>query len=537
MKKKLTVPVLCAIFSISPLTWAEHFPEAGVDTVPSSGAFEVIFTANFIRTNPRLQSLGFCSDLNSRVCTDEMRMITSVLLHDAQAKYGRSSPHMDGDVTDERHGTRICQEGNRDSCMRFGETRVKDSSFVESIFPSPITEGDYGEDGPVGTEEVHIQILSLNMKNQDSANAIRAGSAAPTQPRSLGEMESLNPPDSSGGFPAESFINLYLEVDIDFDSNGTVDLVLYNKASDPLVILKTGLTQFPPKSNYTYISEWAVPVYAKNARNDFIVAYLRLVSVEPSTVEPSEIEEIVEKEEIVEENETNPLSCKLYVLQDHGLNNSQFYSISPDTLEVNPLSQIFPKHDLEALATHPVTDKFYVASGNDTKDSGYLYSFNVNTAELTKIGDTSFGDVPSIAFDSKGILWGWVKGKGLITIDVETGQGTMVKEFPGVLIEDITWNNAGTHIYGSENTNLWAYEYATQTAKLACNNLPGETEALEILPDGSLLLGIHGGKKILQFQAINVETCEIVFGVDIPTSNTLNDVEGITWPLNACSQP
>ena len=232
-----------------------------------------------------------------------------------------------------------------------------------------------------------------------------------------------------------------------------------------------------------------------------------------------------------------PASCQLHVLQDHGRNDSQLYTINPKTLDVNPLSKKYPGHDLEALATHPDTDMLYAASGNDGTLAGHLYTFNAATSELTKIGDTGFGDVPSIAFNSDGTLWGWVKGKGLITIDIETGQGTMEKEFPGVLVEDITWNNAGTHIYGSENTNLWVYEYATQTAKLACSNLPGETEALEMLPDGSLLLGIHGAKKIIQFQALNIETCEIVYGVDIPTKPGINDVEGIAWPINACSQP
>ena len=235
-------------------------------------------------------------------------------------------------------------------------------------------------------------------------------------------------------------------------------------------------------------------------------------------------------------SQAEPSSCQLYVLQDHGRNDSQLYTIDPGTLDVKPLSDRYPGHDLEALATHPQTDVLYAASGNDGTSAGHLYTFNAVKGELTHKGKTGFADVPSIAFHPDGTLWGWAKGQGLMTINTQTGQGTLVKEFLGVLVEDITWNYAGTHIYGSENTNLWVYEYATQTARLACNNLPGETEALETLPDGSLLLGIHGEEKIIQFQAFNVETCEIVFGVDIPTSSAVNDVEGIAWPINTCQR-
>ena len=438
---------------------------------------------------------------------------------------------------------------------------MKDSYFSVAIFPPPTPNQGYGDDGPVGTKEVHTQMLSMNMKN--GANAVRAGSAAPDQPRSIGEVESLSSvsPDNAGDFfPAESFFNIYAEVDMDVDNDGIVDFILYNKPVDPLVVIGTGLQKFPPKLAYTYSgTEWAVPFFEKGG-SPAIAAYIVMagygMNYSGNVLEDSQaFEELFEQlpeiaidPEKRPENEFDPdrptdiifgatPKCRLYAVQDHGRNNSEFYAITPDSLYVESISKVYSKHDIESLAAHPTNDILYAASGNDAEDAGYLYRFDANVGELTKIGDTSFGDVPSIAFDSKGILLGWAKGKGLITIDVDSGQGTMVKEFPGILVEGIVWNNAGTHIYGSENTSLWIYEHATQTTRLACNNLPGETEALEMLPDGSLLLGIHGEEKILQFKAINVETCEIVFGVDIPTSPTVNDVEGIAWPIKACSQP
>jgi len=226
--------------------------------------------------------------------------------------------------------------------------------------------------------------------------------------------------------------------------------------------------------------------------------------------------------------------CQLYGVNDGGLNNSQFFTVNSETLKVETLGSLHEGKDIEALAINE-TGVLYAASGDDTDKPGHLYTVNTETGELTDKGSTGYKEIEGLAFDSEGKLWAWAKDDGLITIDTQNGVGTMVKEFPGVLIEDITWNNAGTHIYASQNTNLWVYEHATQTANLACSNLPGETEALEMLPDGSLLLGIHGVAKIIQFQALNVETCEIVFGVDIPTLPGINDVEGIAWPKQACS--
>jgi len=541
------------------VTWAGFFPEAGVDSAPSLAQFVITFTdRSFIQSHPEL---GLCYDQNNLVCSDEDRTVTSPVLYESQTKVGRSRPHFHNDSVDVNDGATVCKKGQWNVChIPYTDLFVKDSDFVLPW-----------HQGPDGTEEVHTRMLSMNLtplkqshynppQMWNSANRIRGGSAAPNQLPSVGEVQSLDAPGGVGGFPAESFFNMNVEVDMDMNFNGNVDLTLVT-GNIPLLVTGTGLTKFPPKLVYVHnATKLATPIYDKAETSNLpvVVAYLRMAGHGMSygsafnrrsgNTRNGENTTDAEVEEFLAILHSQPLLpmpplpdepqiCQLYAVQDHGLNDSQIYTISPDTLDVKPLSVRYPGHDLEALATHPVNDKLYAASGNDSKKPGHLYTFDVQTAELTKIGDTGFGDVPSIAFDSEGMLWGWVKGKGLITIDTETGKGTMVKAFPDIKVEDITWNNAGTHIYAAENTNLWVYEHATQTARLACNNLPGETEALEMLPDGSLLLGIHGEEKILQFQAINVETCEIVFGVDIPTSPTINDVEGIAWPIKACSQP
>ena len=54
-----------------------------------------------------------------------------------------------------------------------------------------------------------------------------------------------------------------------------------------------------------------------------------------------------------------------------------------------------------------------------------------------------------------------------------------------------------------------------------------------MLPDGTLLLGRHGSEKLLEFQSLDLETCETVMGVGISTES--DDVEGIAWPATACA--
>ncbi|EDN72822.1 hypothetical protein BGS_0480 [Beggiatoa sp. SS] len=100
-----------------------------------------------------------------------------------------------------------------------------------------------------------------------------------------------------------------------------------------------------------------------------------------------------------------------------------------------------------------------------------------------------------------------------------------------VQIEDLTWNNEGTQLYGAQDTNLWVSD--GQNVEKACD-LPGHTEALEMLPDNQLLLGVHGNKHILNFEIMDLTTCDLVQGVGIPTD--YNDVEGIAWPEKACAE-
>jgi hypothetical protein len=232
-------------------------------------------------------------------------------------------------------------------------------------------------------------------------------------------------------------------------------------------------------------------------------------------------------------------TCQVYAVQDGGLNNSQFFAINHLNGVITPLGEVCQGCDVEAMDVHPVTNILYIASGNNTANhpKGYLYKLDAQTGQRVAVGPTGFDEISSLAFDAAGELWGWAKGHGLIKLDTTTGKGTLVFEYQGK-VEDLTWSLDGTVLYGSIDTQLYAYKPATNEIELVCDNLPLETEALEILPetllpDGFILLGMHQDNT-LKLHAFDMEACEMVISHDIATP--YNDVEGIAMPTAACQE-
>jgi len=223
-------------------------------------------------------------------------------------------------------------------------------------------------------------------------------------------------------------------------------------------------------------------------------------------------------------------ACQLYAVQDNGLNDSQLFTVNLETLKPKALGKVCPECDIEALDAHPDTDALYAASGDDTDKPGYFYKVNTQTGALTEIGPTGFNEIEGISFDKAGTLWAWAKGDGLIQINIQTGVGTLM--IPSSLkIEDITWNNDDTLLYGAQGTELWVYDGGDM--EKACD-LPGQTEGLEMLPKNTLLIGVHGQNNLLDFKVIDLASCDIVAGVGIPTEQ-YDDVEGIAYPEKACA--
>jgi len=233
-----------------------------------------------------------------------------------------------------------------------------------------------------------------------------------------------------------------------------------------------------------------------------------------------------------------PASCKFYAVNDKGLNQSQFLIFDVDSrmekFTVRSLGALNIGYDLEGFAVHPKIHRLYGTSGDDVsagKLPGHLYVIDAKTGGFTPIGFTGFMEVDSLTFSADGTLWGWAKEEGLITIDLVTGKGTLV--IPSdVLVEDLTLaKTAEMTFYGAVNTDLWVFKPGTNSLKVACRNLPGETESLEMLTDTLLLLGTHKGSTL---QVFDVKACQLVNEVSIPTEQ-FKDVEGLAVFTDECA--
>ncbi|MDM8566595.1 myxococcus cysteine-rich repeat containing protein [Candidatus Halobeggiatoa sp. HSG11] len=224
-----------------------------------------------------------------------------------------------------------------------------------------------------------------------------------------------------------------------------------------------------------------------------------------------------------------PASCQLYAVNDKGLNNSQFFTVNLNSLAVSELGPVYKAHDIESLAVHPKTDMIYAASGDNTEKQGFFYQVDGKTGELHPIGSTGFKEIEDLTFNSDGILYAWAKGNGLITIDPETGIGTLVLA-SDIQVEGLTLSN--DIFYGSVNTELWTYNMDSNDLQVACTNLLGETEALEMMPYGELLVGTHN--VAFGMHAFNPDGCHISTA-DATSSNKFKDVEGLALPIAACS--
>ena len=105
------------------------------------------------------------------------------------------------------------------------------------------------------------------------------------------------------------------------------------------------------------------------------------------------------------------------------------------------------------------------------------------------------------------------------------------------MVEGLTLSKKEGHtiFYGSVDRTLWVYDVDVGTLKIACTNLLGETEALEITPEDTLLVGTHNAP--FGLHAFHVPTCQVMI-----TEETLNnpfkfkDVEGIAVPVEACGK-
>jgi len=234
---------------------------------------------------------------------------------------------------------------------------------------------------------------------------------------------------------------------------------------------------------------------------------------------------------------TNPTqaSCLLYGVNDKGVNNSQFFTIDLNTFEVNSLGKLWEGYDIEALAIHPTTNIIYAASSDQATNGkkGHLYKVDAQTGELISVGATGFDDIEDLAFSADGKLRAFAKGTGIITID-STGVGT-VETASTLEVEGFTSSKqSNTLFYGSVGQELWTYDSSTNELTQPCLGFDfgGETEALEMMADGSVLFGIHNDKTF-KLHVLDPMICDMVFGRDVDVS-PYKDVEGLAMPTAVC---
>lgn len=231
--------VACPIALVLPLVFASNaaaqaFPPQGDDVIPSLGSFRIWINPGF-----RPMFAGYPG-------YDGIDRLTSPTLADRQTVIGRSSPHAHGSPAD------------------LTGTPVGTTGRVISDTPMVVQPG--GFQGPLGTTEVHTEIVSLNLAAIGGLPAaVRAGTFAPLQPFSPGEVESQN----SGGigiqpdFPADSFFDVFVEVDLPPAGGMTAPAVLFNRI--PLLVVNSPLAAFPPTVVYIHGNSSAVPIYFRNA--------------------------------------------------------------------------------------------------------------------------------------------------------------------------------------------------------------------------------------------------------------------------------
>lgn len=230
-----------------------------------------------------------------------------------------------------------------------------------------------------------------------------------------------------------------------------------------------------------------------------------------------------------------PAACLIYGV-DELSKGSKFFTVDPITHASTPLGTAHYA-DIQGIDTDPVSGLLYAAagSGNRYHKHGYLFIVDGITGALTPVGSTGQKSITALSFrPGDGVrsveLWGWASGKGLIKIDTSTGASTRVFK-SSKRVGGITWNNDGTLLYIAAGHTLYRYDPFTNKLKQIANNLPNYTTALDMRPDGLLVVGSERSKYL---QAYNVVKRKLIKEEKINVW-PYNEIVGITWPV--CSNP
>ena len=265
----------------------------------------------------------------------------------------------------------------------------------------------------------------------------------------------------------------------------------------------------PAQENVDLLSDGAVYHFTDQTIDPNVTYYYIIENVDTFDIPTLQTEFIVE----ATRDKPQPAANHIYGVHDEALNDAIFFTYNVQESSTRQLGEICKGCDIEAMAIDPTTGNIYVGSGNNAfgHPKGYLYQLSPDSGELFPIGPSLFNDLSGLAFDNTGTLWAWAKSQGLATLDVNTGQGTLVLP-TDVALADISWDNSYHVLYGVIGRQLWQYTPADGQVAKVCGGLPHKTEAIitlppSILPEGLVLLGSHKNRK-LELQAYEVATCK-----------------------------
>ena len=238
----LTIALLGHLPKTAALTFNSY--PAGDDLTPSLGQFQLVLDQAWVKIFDIIISN---SPLGTVSSTKHIRLyhkgvITSPTLYDPSTAIGRSDSFIVGSPP-EFAGVLAGRAP--------GRTYVTESQLVvHPAWPGP----------PGGAHEIHTFLKSMHMTDAISGNygfSVKAGMQAPTRPVCAGQVEG----GASGDFPANSFFNVYVVVDL--PSGGSLPPIQLVNV-DPLLVQQTNISFFPPHIVYQHENSTAVSMYFNN---------------------------------------------------------------------------------------------------------------------------------------------------------------------------------------------------------------------------------------------------------------------------------
>jgi hypothetical protein len=221
-------------------------------------------------------------------------------------------------------------------------------------------------------------------------------------------------------------------------------------------------------------------------------------------------------------------SCQLFYVKQNEQQQSQFFTVSVPEFKLRKLSKLNKDFDIQDIAIDPKTHFIYASSGK----TGNLYKADSFTGKLFLVGDIGFKRVDSLAFHANGSLYGWAQGHGMITIDLETGKGTVVIATP-LFVETLTLTDKDKSIfYGSIENDLWIYDQDQAIFDKICPKLiGGKKHSIELIQDW--ILFSTNENETLKWRLIEIKTCKEIFTLDNPRRQS-DEVIGVAFPIKLC---